>query len=105
MAITRAETQVTWPTAANDVNITTGSNATSEEFSLNQACFKAQISIQAINSGTPAAGDIVYVYLLQSNGDTNQTGGDEFDTTDPSTAVLLATLDTVSLDPDDPHTT
>jgi hypothetical protein len=99
MAITRAETQVTWPTAANSVSVTAGSNATSEEFNLDATCTRAQISLKADNSTTPAADDIIYFWLLQTSGDPDGASTDEFDTTDSAHALLLAALDTNLDDP------
>lgn len=99
MAITRVETQVTWPTAANSVSVTAGSNATSEEINLDATCVKAAVSLKADNSTTPAADDQIYVWLLQTSGDPDGTGSDEFDTTG-NAQHLLAVLDTNAVDPD-----
>lgn len=97
MAITRAETQVTWPTAANSASVASGGNATSEEFNLDATCISAQISIKADNSTTPAADDIIYFYLLQTSGDPDGAAGDEFDTI--AHAPIIAVLDTSAEDP------
>jgi len=97
MAITRTETQITWPTAANSASVSAGGNATSEEFNLDATCINAQVSIKADNSSTPAADDIIHVWLLQTSGDPDGAGSDEFDTS--GHALWLCALDTNSDDP------
>ena len=97
MAITRTETQVTWPTSANSKSVAAGGNETSEEFNLDATCISAQITIKADNSTTPASDDQIYVWLLQTSGDPDGTGADEFDTT--AHAILLGVLDTNDEDP------
>lgn len=96
MAITRQETQVTW-TAANSVSVTAGSNQTSDEINLDASCVAAQISLKADNAGTPASGDTISFYLLQTSGDPDGASTDEFDTV--GHAILLTVLDTNSEDP------
>lgn len=97
MAITRTETQVTWPTAANSKSVAAGGNQTSEEFNLDATCVAAQVHLKADNSTTPAADDQIDFYLLQTGGDPDGAGADEFDTTDEP--VFLARLDTNVADP------
>ncbi len=97
MAITLTETQVTWPTAANSKSVAAGGNETSEEFNLDATCVAAQISLKADNSTTPAADDQIYVWLIQTSGDPDGAGTDEFDTV--GHAELLAVLDTNDEDP------
>ena len=97
MAITRAETQVTWPTASNTGSVTAGSNVTSEEFNLDATCINAQISLKADNSTTPAADDQIYMWLIQTSGDPDGASTDEFDTV--LHALLLGILDTNDEDP------
>lgn len=97
MAITRTETQVTWPTAANSITVqASGStNRTSETITLDATCIAAQIHLKADNSsGTPASDDIIYFWLLQTGGDPDGTGSDEYDDTAPVHALLLAAIDT-----------
>lgn len=96
MAITRTETQVTWQ-AVNSVSVAAGGNQTSDEVNLDASCIAAQISLKADNAATPASDDIIYVWLMQSSGDPDGAGADEFDT--PGNALLLAVLDTSSEDP------
>jgi len=93
MAITRAETQVVW-SAANSVSVTAGSSQTSDEFNLDATCVTAQVSLKADNSGTPAADDQIYFWLIQTSGDPDGAGADEFDTV--GHATFLAVLDTYS---------
>lgn len=96
MAITRAENQITW-SASNSVSVTAGSSQTSDEINLDETCFQAQISLKADNSAAPAADDQIYVWLIQTSGDPDGAGSDEFDTT--GQALLLAILDTNDEDP------
>lgn len=97
MAITHAETQVTWPTAANSKAVAGGGDEASEEFNIDDTCVKAQITIKADNSTTPAADDQLYVWLTQTSGDPDGAGADEFDTDEH--AQLLGVLDTNKEDP------
>jgi len=92
MAITRAETQVTWPTAANSKSVSAGGNETSEEINLDATCIAAQISLKADNSTTPAADDQIHFFIIQTSGDPDGTGSDEFDTV--GHAIPLAVIDT-----------
>jgi hypothetical protein len=96
MAITRTETQVQW-SSSNSVSVTAGGTQTSDEFNLDATCIAAQISIKADNSTTPAADDQIDFYLLQTSGDPDGTGTDEFDTT--GHPVFLGRLDTNTEDP------
>lgn len=96
MAITRTETQITW-SASNSVSVTAGSSQTSDEFNLDATCTNAQIHLKADNSTTPAADDQIYFWLLQTGGDPDGTGADEFDTT--GHALLLGIVDTNVEDP------
>ena len=98
MAITRAETQVEW-SASDSVSVTAGSSQTSDEVNLDATCISAQISLKADNSTTPAADDQIYFWLLQTSGDPDGAGGDEFDTVDPQHAHFLGILDTNAEDP------
>lgn len=97
MALTHVETQVTWDTGNDTDSVTSGSSVESDEISINQTCFQASIALKADNAGTPAAGDTVTFKLLMSMGDTDGTGGDEFD--DPEIAYFLIELDTNTVDP------
>lgn len=96
MAITRTETQVQW-SAANSVSVAAGGNETSDTINLDATCVAAQIHLKADNSTTAATDDQIDVYLLQTGGDPDGTGSDEFDTVNH--ARFLARLDTASEDP------
>lgn len=99
MAITRTETQVTWPTASNTASVSAGGTATSEEFNLDATCINAQVSLKADNSTSPASDDQIDFYLLQTSGDPDGAVSDEFDTPDPAHALFLGRLDTSLEDP------
>lgn len=98
MALARAERQITWPTAANtgSVGATSGS-VTSEEFNVAATAVQAQVTLKADNGSTPAADDIVYFWLLQTSGDPDGAGSDEFDTV--GHAKFLGRIDTNAEDP------
>ena len=99
MAITHNPTDVTWPTAANSKSVATATSEDSEEFNLDDTCVRAQIEMKADNAGSPAAGDTIDFYLLQTLGDPDaaEPGTDEFDT--PSHALHLGRIDTNDEDP------
>lgn len=97
MAITKAETQVTW-SASNSVSVTAGSNQTSDVVTLDNTCFRASISMKADNSATPASDDQIYMWVLQTSGDPDGASTDEYDTAIAG-AKLLAVLDTNNTDP------
>jgi hypothetical protein len=98
MAITRTETQVTWPTAANSTSVAAAGTATSEEFNLDATCVAAQVSLKADNdAGSPASDAQVDFYLLQTSGDPDGASTDEFDTV--GHAVFLGRADTATDDP------
>ncbi len=97
MAITITETQVTWDTGSNSDSVSAGGNVTSDEVNLNATCIAAQVSLKADNSTTAASDDIIDFWLLQTSGDPDGAGSDEFDTT--GHAVHLARLDTSTEDP------
>lgn len=99
MAITRAETQVTWPTAANSISVTSGSNQTSEGITLDDTCVGAAVTLKADNDGTPAAGDTIDFYILYSAGDPDGAAADEYDTPGAGHPQFLAKLDTNTEDP------
>lgn len=97
MALTRVETQVTWPTAANSASVSAGGNATSEEINLDATCVAARVTLKADNSTTPAADDQIYFWLLETSGDPDGAGADEFDTV--GHAKLLGIAHTNDEDP------
>lgn len=97
MALSKTETQVTWPTAANTASVTAGSSATSEEVTLDATCYAASVSLKADNSTTAAVDDQIYWWVLQTSGDPDGASTDEFDTTGHATP--LAVTDTNVEDP------
>lgn len=97
MAITRTETQVTW-SASNSVSVTAGSSQTSDVITLDATCTAARIHMKADNSTTPAGDDIIYFWLLETGGDPDGTGADEYDDTTEK-PTLLDILDTSNNDP------
>ncbi len=97
MAVTKSETQITWPTAANNLSVAASSTGTSEAFTFDATSINAMIALKADNNGTPATGDTVSFYLVYTLGDPDGSSTDEYDTTTQGT--LLATVDTVATDP------
>jgi len=97
MAITRAETQVKWAGTVDTDSIAAGGSEESLEFNLDATCVAAQISLKADNSTTPAADDQIDFWLLQTSGDPDGAGTDEFDTT--GHALHLGRIDTNDEDP------
>lgn len=94
MAITRAETQVTWST--NDsVSVTAGGNQTSDVVTLDPTCVQAAITLKADNSTSPASDDIIYCWWQASAGDPDGAGSNEY----PTQGQFLAALDTSDADP------
>lgn len=98
MAITIAETQITW-SAASSVSVTAGSSQTSDAATLDATCIAAQITLKADNSTTPAADDQIYFWILQTSGDPDGAGTDEYDTVGSPHARLLGIIDTNVEDP------
>lgn len=96
MAITRVETQVTWASATS-VSVAGGGSQTSDIIALDETTIAAQIHLKADNSTTPAVDDQIYMWLLQTGGDPDGAGADEYDTV--GHARLLAVLDTALEDP------
>lgn len=93
MAITHTESSVLWATTNYDAAVGANSTQTSDVLALDATCVNAQITLKAVNGGTPASGDVIYFYLLQSAGDPDGNGvADEYDTT--GHATFLAALDT-----------
>lgn len=96
MPIAHNERQVTWSTA-NSTSVASGGTATSDTAAIDDTAFQAQIELKADNDGTPASGDTVDFWLLQTLGDPDGAGSDEFETDEQGT--FLATLDTNADDP------
>lgn len=95
----RTEVQVQW-SSANSLSVAAAGNGTSDEVNLTANTLKARIQLKADNNGTPADGDVVEFYLLETSGDPDGTGSDEFDTAKHGTP--LARLNTFAPDGEDP---
>jgi hypothetical protein len=95
MALTRAETPVTWPSPGITVkDVLTVSGETSDIMTLDTTCVSASITCKVINSDTsPVSGDTIEFYVLASSGDADSTGGDDYPT-DENDAQFLCMLDT-----------
>lgn len=93
MASSHVETQITWSAAAS-ITLSAATQTDSDTFSLNDETWEASIEISADNAGTPAAGDVVDVYLKRSTGDVLGDTGDDYETNEH--AMFLCRLDTVA---------
>lgn len=96
MAITVTETQVQW-SAADSVSVASGGNETSDSVAPDPSCFQAKIELKADNDAAPASGDTVDFYILETLGDPDGSGANEYATA--GHAQHLATLDTNDEDP------
>lgn len=86
MASTKTETQITW-SAANSVSLNSASRFDSDAVTLNVEDYSATLQIYADNSGTPASGDVVNVYVKYTNGDILGDSGDDYDSSEHATFV------------------
>lgn len=99
MAITRAETQVTWDTGSNSDTIAAGAASTSDAVALDDTCVAAAITLKAeYTGGAPASDDIVYFWWLATAGDPDGAGSAEYPTApqgagESGGARFLAALD------------
>lgn len=91
MASTKNEQQITW-SAANSVSLNSASRFDSDAVTLNVEDYSATLQIYADNSGTPASGDVVNVYVKYTAGDILGDSGDDYDSSEHATYVGL--LDT-----------
>lgn len=98
MAISKAETQVEWSTA-DTISVTSGSNQTSDEVTVNAADISGSLMVKADNAGTPVSGDYIDVKILYTLGDpdVDPDSADEFD--DAAVSPVVARLDTNAVDP------
>lgn len=92
MAITRHELQITWDTGNNSDSCPANSQVESDVHELDPTCIAAQIHCKADNSTTPATDDRIDWYLVQTGGDPDGTGADEYDTDEH--ALFLGSTDT-----------
>lgn len=86
MASTKNEQQILWG-GASSVSLNSASRFDSDAVTLNVEDYTATLQIYADNSGTPASGDVVNVYVKYSNGDILGDSGDDFDTNEHATFV------------------
>lgn len=97
MALGVTEKQVTW-SSSDSVSVSSSSNATSDAITnTSGTVFQAKIELKADNDGTPASGDTVDFYLLESLGDPDGASTEEYATT--THGQHLARLDTNTSDP------
>jgi hypothetical protein len=97
MASSRNETALAWSSVAY-VDITSGSNATSDAFTFNIEDWDASLTLYADNQGTPASGDTLDVYVEWTSGSVDGSAGDDYDTA--KGAQWVARLNTYSTDSD-----
>lgn len=96
MAITKPSTQVEW-SGADTISVTSGATQTSDAVTIDATTVGLSLTVKADNSGTPASGDTISVYVLHSTGDpdVDPDDTDEYD----SPGTLVAVLDTNANDP------
>lgn len=93
MAFSVNEQQITW-SAASSISLNSTSRFNSDAVTLNAGDLHGSISLYADNSGTPASGDVVDVYIKWSNGDILGDTGNDYDTDEHAT--WIGRLDTFS---------
>jgi hypothetical protein len=93
MASSINEQQVLW-SSASSVSLSTNSRVDSDAISLNIEDWDGALQVSADNSGTPASGDTVDVYVKWTTGDVLGDSSDDYDTDEHSESVCR--LDTFS---------
>lgn len=93
MAITRAQTQVTWASASNKT-VNSATEVVSDVFTLDASCVAVAIQLSADNQSTPSSGDTAVWRIQWTTGDILGDTGDDYDTSEH--AQFLAVLDTVA---------
>ena len=91
MASSRNEGQVQW-SASDSVSLNSASRFDSDAYALNVEDWDAELVLSVDNSGTPASGDYVDVYIKYTTGDVLGDSGDDFPTDEH--AEFLCRLDT-----------
>lgn len=91
MALTRAETAITWSSAAS-ITLSTASRQDSDPVLFDATDVAAVLTVSVDNAGTPASGDVLNVYVKWTTGDVLGDSGDDYDTSEH--AELLDQLDT-----------
>lgn len=93
MPSSRASNAVTWSAAASTT--LAGSAITSDAFLFDVEDWQASLQVNADNAGTPAAGDVVDVWVAYTPGATlGSVGTNDYDSTEHAT--YLGRLDTYS---------
>lgn len=98
MAVSRAEQQITWA-AANSVSVAAGLTQTSDAFTIGTDTYAMAISCKGDNTGVPASGDYLDVYIQWTCGDPDGIGADEYDAADTVHPYRVGRLDTNTTDP------
>jgi len=93
MASSRVATAILWSSSAS-VSLNSTSAVASDAFTFNAEDWEADLQVSADNSGTPASGDYVDVWVAYTSGDLLGDTGDDFDTTEH--AEYLGRVDTVA---------
>lgn len=93
MAFSTNEIQVTW-TSSNTTSVSASGTANSDDISFSVSAIYAEIMVKADNSGTPADGDTLDVYL-QKKADPDADSSDDYE----SIGSFLVQLDTYDNDP------
>jgi len=93
MASSRVSTAITWSASAS-VSLNSTSAFTSDAFVFNAEDWEADLQVSVDNSGTPAAGDYVDIWIAYTSGDILGDTADDYDT--PEHAEYLGRLDTVT---------
>ena len=98
MPITKQARQVFWAGGVT-VSVAAGAAAVSDVVTPGADAVGAVLQVKADNTGTPAAGDTLDVYLLMTTGDpdADPDSADEFDTINHG--LFLMRLDTSADDP------
>jgi hypothetical protein len=93
MASSINEQQVLW-SSASSISLNSASRFDSDAISLNIEDWDAALQVSADNSGTPASGDTVDVYVKWTTGDVLGDSSDDYDTDEH--AEFVCRLDTFS---------
>ena len=76
---------------ADSKSVSSGSNATSDALTLNDDSVAINIQLKADNSGTPASGDTVTFYVLETLGDPDGASTDEYSTYENCVPIVVDT--------------
>ncbi len=93
MASSINEQQILWSTASS-ISLNSTSRFDSDAITFDVEDWDAALQVSADNSGTPASGDVVDVYVKWTTGDALADSGDDYDTDEH--AEFICRLDTFS---------